>query len=485
MDKKCANILLISDKDFDYKTLVEAGYKNVFWFKSTMRACEYFEGKDDELDKFDIFLSGSRSLGTLANHKFQSLFHKMINHEDISYMCFFSTQFEEDDEKKRFYVSYPDLTRDALSKDTFLSILNDSIPEELKGEKIEIPDVEYKEIILPKKRGDVKVLFMGYLVNQDLVKKVFNEAGFTNYDFIRSNNFTLRDNVESFADYDLVVVDSGFNGSLSLLGDEFQDYMKDKGKSIYFVVYSSRYKSSDVNELYAEGFTTEDPRDKRIARFKSLENEDDALKDLVGVIINSYCYFNHNMGDGGYPNVEELDAKFQTKRDEWVEKNKVSSHTMSMVSSIKTMVEKYRRFYNRGQLLGYMENALKGLKVDVLEDGVSVAFIVGNREAVRITFKDDENTWDTVNNHLNFYLEYLNEKGTKMCLPVKRICSTSYSLDQEEDYPSDEELKKIEALYKRVESELGAMIENLEHVDRSVKNCSSGNKNKRYNKRYV
>ena len=46
MDNKDANILLISDEDYEYEVLKDAGYKNVKRFTSMLRSYEYF--KDEE-----------------------------------------------------------------------------------------------------------------------------------------------------------------------------------------------------------------------------------------------------------------------------------------------------------------------------------------------------------------------------------------------------------------------------------------------------
>ncbi|MDE6292461.1 MAG: hypothetical protein K2L98_02135, partial [Bacilli bacterium] len=134
MNKEQANILLLSDEEFEYQTLKNAGYKNVFWFKSILRANEYFKGREEELEKFDIILMGSSSLENIEDYKFKSIFFRAVNGEEsVPYMCFFSSFFEKQDNLKEFYISHPDLTRNGVPQKDFLSILSDSIPEELKG----------------------------------------------------------------------------------------------------------------------------------------------------------------------------------------------------------------------------------------------------------------------------------------------------------------------------------------------------------------
>lgn len=489
MDKRCANILLLSDKEFEYKTLVDAGYKNVFWFKSTLRANEYFKGKEEELEKFDIILMGSSSVKNIDNYKYQQLFYGAINGEKrVPHMCFFSTRYE-DDESKRFIVSYPCLIGERILKKDFLRILNDSIPEKLRDEKIEIPDIEEKDIVLPRHREDIRILFMGSNENQDLVKKFLEDAGFTQCDYVKSNNFTLRDNVESLVNYDLVVCDSEFNGMLTLLGDEFQDYMKDKGKSIYLAVYDFNYKGLNLNDnnVYVEALPTENPQNKEFVKFRSLEVRENVIKDIMGIVINMYTSYNNNLGDGGYPDKEALDAKYNRQCDEFIKKNKIVSENMDKVKYIRSMLEKYCRFYNKNQRFGQMLNIFNDLKIDILEDGVSVALLAGNKEEVRMTVSDKENK-DEKDTCLHFYLEYLTGNG--MCSPVRRTCTSRYCVDNKGDYPSDEEIKKIEKIYMSIKKELPPIVDTVDtrnaHNSRGNENKKSNKKyNKRYNKRYV
>lgn len=482
MDKKSANILLLSDKMFEYEVLKKAGYENVFWFKSGLRAYEYFKEHPEELNKYDIILMGSMSLVDVNNYKYSRAFLNYVNRENsIPYMKFFSSKYEEDDKKKVFYLAHPYKDGNGVSKEEFLDTLMKTIPDELKGEKITIPEVKTKEKTLPKTKDNVKILFMGYLVDIDVVRKFFEEAGFSQFDYVRSNNFSLRDNVENLGDYDLIIADYMFNGSLMLLGDEFQDYMRDKDKNIYFVAYDYEYRKG---YFLVQGFGTDKPDDKDLVKFDSMDDEKGVIRDIMGSVINMYAKFNPNI-EGGYPTQEDLEEKYKRQYQEFMEEKKIIDYNYGLVSDIMVMLDKYRAYYNRGQLLGYMTNAIKSLKVDVLSDGVSVAFIVQGREVLRMTFRDDDR--EILNLEPVFYIEYLNGKGTKLIAPKKCECSSSSCDKKSELYPSDEEIKKIEGLHKKMEQEITPIIEGLAHVDQVNKddNKHRRNKNKRYSKKYV
>lgn len=460
MVKRDAKILLLSDKEVEYQTLVDAGYKHVFWFKSLMRAYEYFKEREEQLKKFDLVLLGSSSLKKPENNKYRNLFYKAINgKEKIPSMIFSSFLYEELDELN-FYISYPDIDESA-SKEFFLSILEDSIPGKLKDEMIEIPKVEEKDVVLPKKCEDVRVLFMGYASNNVFAENYFKGEGFKDYTFVEANNYSLADNVENFVNYDLVVVDRLYNGGLILLGDEFQDYMKDKGKSIYFVVYKFDHGNIGVNSYRVEGFSTENPQDVSIIEFDSLENEEDALKDVLGCVMQLYTSYNKEIESGDYPTEDELNQKCQKVQKGLYEKIKQEKDKLD--NKFMAVREIYNRLFDYRSLLkkGIRIPNIEGLKIDVLQNGMSVAFMAGAREAVRVSFCDEDFKRD-INGKIDFYLEYLSNSGKWKNTGKRHVCCFYY-IPNITDI-NDEEARKIEVLKNRIIDKLLPIIREGENV---------------------
>lgn len=479
MEKKDANILLLSDKDYEYKVLKSAGYKNIFWFKSCLRAYEYFKEHPKELEKYDIMLLGSYALFDTDEYKYKQVFYQRINRfESRPYMKFFTSKFETEDDKKRFFLSHPYKGGEGETKEEFLSILLKCIPDELRGEKIEIPKIEDKEKVLPKNPQDVKILFMNYAtMDSEFVKNLFKEAGLTNFDYFQSSNFSLR--CVDLASYDLVVADYDFNGLLMHLGDEFQDYLRDKGKSIYFVCYDYEYRKG---HFLVQGLRTDKPEERDLVKFDSMDTKEGVIKDIIGSVINMYAKYNPNIV-GGYPTEEDLADKYKRQYKEFMEEMKIIDYNYGMVMDIMNLLNKYRYYLDRGQLLGYMKSSLKSLKVDVLEDGVSVAFIIKGREVIRMSFKDSDND-DILHHEPIFYLEYLNNKGN-LCTPKKLVCSSSSCVNKSKFYPSEDEMKKIEGLYKKVQLEIKPIIDGLSHIDKVNNKKYQNNENKKYKKEYV
>lgn len=478
MDKKDANILLISDKEYEYLTLVEAGYKNIFWFKSSLRAYEYYKNREDELKKFDIILLGSRTLSHFDCGKYyQPITDVTFYSCEVEKMSFF-TGYCEEDERRLFWISHPNVTGMGVPENEFLDVLDRVIPDELKGEVIEIPQVLESEVKFPNTRQNVRVLFIGSIRDNDLVESFFKEAGFINYEFIKDTNFSLENNVEKLADYDLIVADKFYCGKLSLMGDEFQDYMKDKGKSICFAVYKSSNNGSNTNELYMEEFSTENPDNKKKITFKSMESESDALKDLMGLVVNSYCSYNKNIGDGGYPSEKDLNQKYEAQYAAACEESRIGTERIYELITIQRYLDDYRTYVNRGFKMPDMEK----IRIDILQDGMSVAFLAGAREGVRITFKDGDRKpgeWCD-----RFYLEYLSEKGKMIPVKMRRYYPHYYDPSLNiENLASEEEMKKVDAMYNRICSVLKPIIDKMKEIERAKEEKKY--RNKKYNKKYV
>ncbi len=470
MDKKIANILLLSDKEHEYQTLVNARYKNVVWFKSSIRAYEYFKTREDELKKFDIILMGSRTIDYFNSQKYNQPFTNVTFSCDVEKLSFFTGHCMEDD-RMLFFVSNPNVSSLGVHEEEFLGVLETTIPNELKGEVIEIPEIESKDVVLPQNRADVKVLYIGFEDNNEAVEGGFKEAGLTNYQFIKYADFSLEGNVSRLADYDLVVVDNKCNAKLSLMGDEFHDYMKDKGKSIYFACYHSGYKENGITKYYLNEFATENPGNIKRLFFSSMELEEDSLKDLMGLVINSYCSYNNNMGDGGYPNKEALDQKCAVKYAIACEEARLATERIYELATIQRYLLDYREFLNNGNFnVAYEGNSVKkiengvritfdGLSVDILGDRVSIAFLVGKREATRLTFKDEDMRPGELCNQ--FYMEYLSEKSKPSPQVLRRYYPYYDPSLKIENLASDGEMKKVSAVYNRMREVLAPIVDNL------------------------
>lgn len=488
MDKREANILLLSDKEREYQTLVDAGYKNVFWFKSSLRAYEYFKNREDELKKFDVILMGSRTVDYFNAQKYNQPFTNVtFNSCDVEKLSFFTGNTMED-KRLLFFVSHPNVSSLGVPEEEFLGVLDVTIPNELKGEVIEMPEVESKDALLPESREDVKVLYIGFENNNEAVEKVFKESGLTNYQFIGKADFTLDDSVESLSDYDLVVVDNKCNSKLSLMGNEFQDYMKDKGKSIYFVCYHSFYQGEGINKFYLNGFSTENVSNKKRLMFSSMETEEDSLRDLMGLVINTYCSYNNNFGDGGYPGVLELDGICAKKYEKACEEARLVAEHIYELATIQRYLLDYRELISDGinnyALAGQKTEVIQhgvritfeGLSVDIFEEGLSIAFLVGKREASRLTFKDVDLKNDE--SFEQFYMEYLSEKGKTSPQMARRYYEYYDPSLKIENLASEEEMKKVSAIYTRMCSVLVPIIDGIKNPESATED------NKKYSMKY-
>lgn len=466
MDKKQANILLISDQAFEYKVLVDAGYKNVTRFGSMIRAYEYFRDHKEDLDKFDVVLMGSSAVGHRNCHKYNGDIMNYLYSADLPYMSFFSSLYEEDEAKKLFYISYPGITSLGVDLTRFLSVLSDIIPSELREEKVEIPEVVEHDKVMPERREDVKVLFMGNYINEELVEKFFKDEGFTNYTFIKANNFSLERNLELFPKFDLVVADQDFDGAITLMGNEYNDYQKDKDNNTYIAVYELGKTSMKKNHI--RGFGTDNPSDEQKMDFDSMENEDGALLDVLRCVLKLYTTYNPHLSGDEYPEEEELQNKYEEQYEQRrIEAEAIDRKFMAVRELYNRLFDCRNLFKKRIQIPN-----IEGLKIDILEDGMSIAFMVGPREALRVTFHDEDFSRSS-DGKMSFYLEYLSNNG-KMKDAGKHTVCCSYCVPNVTDITEDE-AKKIEALEQRVGERLLPVIREQEKILEKAKR--GGNRN--------
>ncbi|MCX4366026.1 MAG: hypothetical protein OSJ70_09695 [Bacilli bacterium] len=481
MDNKDANILLISDEDYEYEVLKDAGYKNVKRFTSMLRSYEYFkdeERRSEILDKFDIVLFGSSAIGYRDCGKYRNDCLQYVLENDIPYLSFFSSSYED----KLFYISKPNITSMGVEKERFISILSDVINDEceLKGESIELPEITIQEKIIPQRREDVKVLFLGIYIDEEKVEEFFKNEGFTNYTYRRANNFSLDRNIAEFPKYDLVIVDDGFNGAISLFLKDYHDYQKDKDNNTFIGIY--KVGNTNLRENTVWGYTTENPEFEKKIKYSSIGSDHEALIQSLKCVLKMYAEYNPNLSGDEYPSEEELNEQYEADYQKLVdEKNRIDKKFMN-VREIYNRLFDCRAFLKKGVKIPRVE----GLKIDILQDGMSMAFMVGAREAVRVTFKDEDFRRDN-DGKIFFYLEYLNSNG-KMKTAERHVVSCSYVYPDITDI-TDEEAKKIDVLTTRITNLLAPKIReiNTALAKREKEEREKRNRNHRrpQNKKYM
>ncbi len=77
------------------------------------------------------------------------------------------------------------------------------------------------------------------------------------------------------------------------------------------------------------------------------------------------------------------------------------------------------------------------------------------------------------------------ENGKGMRSPIKRTCTSSYCADNAADYPSDEEMRKVNVVYNRIKQNLQPIIDKIDHMIGSNPTYYYGDKNKIYGKKYM
>ena len=99
-----ANVLLISEEEDDYKSALEYGFKNIDYFKSVIRANDYFlPTRIEDLEQYNLVILGNRSVtvNTANTTELERLINEMIDEFDFTN--------SSDEELEKFFNDVCDL----------------------------------------------------------------------------------------------------------------------------------------------------------------------------------------------------------------------------------------------------------------------------------------------------------------------------------------------------------------------------------------
>lgn len=233
---KKMNTLLVSEYDNDYETLVKYGFENITHFKSSIIALEYFEEHPLMKEQYELIICGDCMADEACfnhprfTHKIENLFKEQNCHIFDKY--YYGSQFEYNGnlwlEKRTFYDLEEILDR----------YLDDT---EIKENNKEFKQIilEEKEMTLPKKIGDIKVLFLqgGYSHRPETNAEVLNRIGIKTFALTDDSNSGLQRNAVSYLGYyDIIIADRGYSRKLLDLEKEVLEQDKHKGNALTMLV---------------------------------------------------------------------------------------------------------------------------------------------------------------------------------------------------------------------------------------------------------
>lgn len=496
--KKNMNTLLVSENVSDYETLVKYGFTNITHFKSPIIALEYFEEHPLMKEQYELIICSDVMADSICfnyprfTHKITDLFKEQNCH--IFDKWYYDGWFEYGGAIQLDCNNIFDTLEDIL--DRFLD--NTEIKENNKEFKQVI--LEDKEMTIPKKIEDIKVLFLqgGYSYRPLTNAEVLNDIGIKTFALTDDSNSGLQRNAVPYLGYyDIIIADRDYSRKLLDLEKEVLEQDKHKGNALTMLVcnevggcyevFHVAFDCSFVSNVYPNL-----PKNERnYFNIYSLNEEytpnEYFLKTVIRRYIDELNKINKEQIDTvDLPSVEEMKERRKIEEEEREKKilelERQKEEEEKPLRTIEYIRNYAKRYLNIKKKRKYLPD-LEGLVITEKNNYITVYFTIQNIVKCAISFSksfsDNEDSLKlfalqtTTNNgnlrdpiELAVYLEKWNDKPN---IPRK---------------PTEDEWQKVEGIKKRVEKVLEPIVN--ESINDSLKNSDRPHsyRKRRENKKY-
>lgn len=457
---KEANVLLISDFEDDYDELIKYGFKNVNYFKSSVRANRYFDKHPEELEKYHIVLIGNQSVlsGELRKKvsKLREKNHLLLSLDGCHYSEYDYTRFDTHlyDNKNNTNWRATELTY----KDIFDRILENTLINHTL-EKVIISDKKFELIKdyvnpnglpLPIKKSDLKILYLDSKDYDECASKI-NETLGLNITFEQDNNSSLDKYVQSLGEYDIIVVTNMHSERLLNMNIESTEQCKDTGRKLtlfvtqddfYFRIYEDFANGIGLKYVFGGNLAPDYKHHSKEVRILKQpikfdveswqeENYQNWYSNTIGIIQSVVNIYNQALIQKGEPALSNLDFKTAEELDQEYVKNKeaiqrAEDALKDAFNSIRNVVTNY--LINRES--GLVDDEPEDLKITEEEDNVIVDSIYAGRMICSVTFSKKHGVFQiqtmtkkgnlSMPQMVGLYTNKPNEAQTKVLLSIQK-----------------------------------------------------------------
>ena len=421
-----ANILLVSDIQDDYDELVKYGFKNVDYFKSIIRADQYFSKHPEELEKYHIILKGNQNVQHCCFEGDVELDRKVWDLREEKHIL----------EPGLYRYDYPDhmelvtYLKDSINnrswdtKEQSYTKIFDRIVEntlinhtleniDLKDKKFE-PIQDYinpNRLHLPTKKSDLKILYLDYIRVSEYADRIASELGL-NIDFKEDDNCSLGRYVKSnLGKYDIIIVTRLYSGNLLRMNHESTEQCKDTGKELTLLVAQNDFHwgvDSDLADgielgyVFGGNFAPDfkyHSKEIRILRQPIEVGQKDEYwtkysqsqySQIKGILEASVNFYNQALLQNGKPAINDLDFKTADELDQdyvnaYKNKEAIKEAELAPIRAFDDII------YAISSYLSYRKEGLishhpEGLKIIEGKDGITLENIYQGKTYCTITF---------------------------------------------------------------------------------------------------
>ena len=505
-----ANVLLISDTQEDYEEIKKYGFKNVDYFKSIIRADNYFSIHPEELEKYHIIFEGSRSVA-ISRVGECDLLGKILQLKDTTDMLCLSLH-------RSHAIKYDEVKNEIFCETLLVSYLNDKY----NGKFWPIKEKEYKDFFdriseialinhtmekvglkefmgvknvikqdklsLPSKKQELKILYLDS-ANNKYRRKIAKALGL-NITFRNDNNFALEKYVEKeLGYYDIIIASYSFSHHLLRMDKESIEQCKDTGRNLTLLITYDDHELRQLDEddktvnlgskvalRYIFAGSMEEDSDIDYKEFRVLRKNTDIIpKDeerkkyyeyltsvIMSVVSSSVDKYNEKLLQMNEPGIRDFDLKRPTVFDEeyeaaaQAEKERKENAIKPIREFDDIMCEIFCYLKNKKE--GLIDKEPEGLIISETEDGIIVENIYEGIVRYVITFKKEYGP----KNLRIFEMQAISKKGKMFGPEMVGLYTRKYKkLEGIPKKPNKYQIHALKLTYQKVYDEIRALNEGL------------------------
>ena len=518
-----ANVLLVSDVQDDYDELVKYGFKNVDYFKSIIRADQYFSKHPKELEKYHIILKGNQNVQHCCFDGDVELDRKFSDLRDRKHIL--KSPLDRYDYSDHMeLVSYLNDSINHRSWDTkeqsYTDIFDRIVENTLINhtlEKVGLKDNKFAPIQdyinpnrlpLPTKKSELKILYLDSISVCEYADRIASELGL-NIDFKKDNNCSLGRYVKrNLGKYDIIIVTDTYSGNLLGMNHESTEQCKDTGRELtLFISQKDFYWGVDgdladgikLGYVFGGNYAPDSKyhsKEIRILRqpievgqkneywTKYSQSEYSQMKGIIEASVN---FYNQALLQNGKSPINDLDFKTADELDQdyvnaYENKKAIREAELAPIRAfdgIRYAVSSYLRYTKEGLISQLPE----GLRITESKNGIKVENIYQERTYCSITFPKEYKQ----ENLRIFEIQTLSKKGNLSAPETIGVYTSNYdNLESIPNRPSEKQATALSSIDKKINVALQPLNDEAWHkqceLDRQKRlGLDKKKKNKRRN----
>lgn len=407
-----ANVLLISDDEEDYEELKKSGFKNISYFKSIIRADNYFRNNPNELEQYHIIINGSHKVQRCCfngevelDKKINETKHKaLVTHlykterfNQIEY----NTLLNDWENHKSWEITSHSLKN--VYEEIIKAAIITEVLKKVKTTESFSPAKDYinpNKLPLPSKKSDLKILYLDKIRVSRYADKIAETLGL-NITFKEDDNTTLGKYVKaSLGEYDIIIVSDSYSRSILDMNKESTEQCKDTGRELTLLVTYDKKSIPEMDEdkkldmdgfglkinlNYSFGGNLAPDQEKHSKEFRVLRRHDDEvpndayktfdeneiteMEGIIEAVVNIYNESllqndKESIDDLDFLSMEELDREFEIVEQK--ENNRIlkALEPIKNYDSMIYTITNYMSYLKRG----FIEKEPTGLRVTERKD---------------------------------------------------------------------------------------------------------------------